>query len=88
MVLAAAAGVGIAAAELPIGLTAAVVALFTAIASVTVALPMAAHAIGGDRVLPPLGRARAWLEAKNAAVMAVVLVVIGIVVLVRGLTGL
>jgi threonine/homoserine/homoserine lactone efflux protein len=88
VVLAAAAGVGIAAAELPIGRTVAVVALFTAIASTTVALPMLAYAIGGDRVLAPLGRARDWLDAHNAAVMAGVLVVIGGVLLVRGLTGL
>jgi threonine/homoserine/homoserine lactone efflux protein len=88
VVLAAAAGVGIGAAALPLGGTLLTVALFTAIASVTVALPMVAHAIGGDRALAPLGGARDWLEANNAAVMAVVFVVIGAVLLTRGIGGL
>jgi threonine/homoserine/homoserine lactone efflux protein len=88
VLLAAAAGVGIGAAELPLASTLLVALLFTVLASVTVALPMVAHAIGGERALAPLGRARDWLEANNAAVMAVVLVVIGAVLLGRGIGGL
>lgn len=88
VLLAAAAGVGIGAAALPTGTTLLVVALFTALASTTVALPMVVHAIGGERALAPLGRARAWLEANNAVVMAVVLVVIGVVLLAQGVAGL
>jgi threonine/homoserine/homoserine lactone efflux protein len=87
VLLAAAAGVGIGAAELPPGRALLLVASFTALASVTVALPMVAHAVGGDRVLGPLGRTRTWLEANNAAVMAVLFVVIGAVLLARGVGG-
>jgi threonine/homoserine/homoserine lactone efflux protein len=88
VLMAAAAGVGIGAAELPPGRALLTVALFTALASVTVALPMVAHAVGGERALAPLGRARAWLERNNTAVMAVVAVVIGAVLLTRGIGGL
>jgi threonine/homoserine/homoserine lactone efflux protein len=85
VLLAAAAGVGIGAADLPPVRVVLVILLFTALASVTVTLPMVVHAVGGDRALAPLGRARAWLEANNAAVLAAVFVVIGAVLLVRGL---
>jgi threonine/homoserine/homoserine lactone efflux protein len=85
VLLAAAAGVGIGAADLPPARVVLVILLFTVLASVTVTLPMVVHAVGGDRALAPLGRARAWLEANNAAVLAVVFVVIGAVLLVRGL---
>jgi threonine/homoserine/homoserine lactone efflux protein len=88
VLLAAAAGVGIGAAELPPARTLVVVVLFTVLGSITVALPMVAHAIGGDRALAPLGRARDWLETNNASVMAVVLVVIGAVLFARGVGGL
>jgi threonine/homoserine/homoserine lactone efflux protein len=61
---------------------------FTAVASVSVALPVVSYAVGGERVLGPLGRAKDWLERNNAAVMSVVLVVLGLLVLQKGLTGL
>lgn len=88
VLLAVAGGVGIGAAALPPARALVVVVLFTAVASVTVALPMLLHAILGDRALAPIGRARDWLEANNTAVMAVVAVVFGVVLLVRGLGGL
>lgn len=62
--------------------------VFVLIASVTVAAPLVAHLLLGERVLEPLGRARGWLERNNDAVMAVVLVVIGAMVISEGLQGI
>ena len=47
-----------------------------------------AYALLGDRVLPPLARAKDWLRAHNAAVIAVVITVIGAGLLKNGSTGL
>ncbi len=62
--------------------------LFTVIAASTVALPPLLYAVSGDRVLAPLGHAKDWLVANSAAVMAVVITVIGVALLVKGVTGL
>lgn len=88
LVLAAAAGLGIGAAELAAAQAVVTIVLFTAIASLTVAVPWVLYLTLGDRVLPPLGRARDWLQANNAAVMGVVIGVIGVVVLLEGVAGL
>ncbi len=62
--------------------------LFTVVAASTVALPPLLYAVAGDRVLVPLGRAKDWLVRNSAAVMAVVITVIGVALLVKGLTDL
>ena len=54
----------------------------------TVALPVLAHLVLGDRATAPLQRANTWLTEHNATIMAVVLLVIGAMVLVKGLGGL
>ncbi len=66
------------------------VALFTAVAASTVAIPVLLHLVRGDRILGQLGVARDWLEANSAAVMAVVIVVIDVLLLllVKGLGAL
>ena len=84
----AAAGLGIGASTAT-GVTAAVtVVLFALAASVSVALPLLAHVVLGDRATAPLRRANAWLTEHNTTVMALVLVVIGALVLTKGLSGL
>jgi len=88
VLLAAAAGLSIGAGDLTPAGDAAAVLLFTAIASVSVATPVAAYLLLGDRVLGPLGRARDWLVRNNTAVMAVVLVVLGALLLQKGITAL
>jgi threonine/homoserine/homoserine lactone efflux protein len=88
LVLAAAAGLAIGAADLDVPETAACVAVFTAIGSVTVALPVLLYLLLGERILTPLGRARAWLEEHNAAVMAVVITAIGVLLALKGYQGL
>jgi threonine/homoserine/homoserine lactone efflux protein len=61
---------------------------FAALASVTVAAPLLAHLVAGDRVLAPVRRAADWLARHEAAVVAAVLAVIGVVLLVTGVTEL
>ena len=88
VLLAAAAGLAIGAAELSSAGTLAAAAAFTAMAATTVALPVLLYALLGSRMLTPLASARDWLQANNAAVMAVVILVIGALLIARGITGL
>ena len=62
--------------------------LFALAASIAVALPLLLHLLFGNRVLQPFGKARDWLIAHNSAVMAVVLLAIGIALLQKGVSGL
>ncbi|WP_181160028.1 GAP family protein [Sandaracinobacter neustonicus] len=50
---------------------------FAAAASLTVAAPLIAYALAGERALRPLARARDWLVANNSLVVAAVLALIG-----------
>ncbi|MFJ4670718.1 GAP family protein [Kitasatospora purpeofusca] len=88
VLLSAAAGLTIGAAELGAVRTVATVAVFTAVSAATVALPLLLHLVAGERVLTPLGRARRWLELHNRAVTAVVLAVIGVLLVLDGISGL
>jgi threonine/homoserine/homoserine lactone efflux protein len=88
LILAAAGGLAIGAADVPSTETAAAVAVFTAIGAVTVALPVLLYLVLGERMLTPLGRARDWLDEHNAAVMAVVITAIGVFLAVEGYRGL
>jgi threonine/homoserine/homoserine lactone efflux protein len=84
LLLSAAAGLGIGAAELGTGQAAVVVVGFTVVAALSVAVPVVLYLVLGKRMLGPLGRARDWLVANNAAVMAVVFLVIGVMLVVEG----
>ena len=64
------------------------VLLFTVLAASTVALPVSAYAIGRDRMVGTLESLRSWLTLHSAAVMATLLLVIGVVLLGKGLGGL
>lgn len=61
---------------------------FVAVASSTVALPILAYAVSGDRLDEPLTRLKDWMERQHAALVAVILVVIGLLVLYKGIHGL
>lgn len=89
LMLAAAAGVSIGSAEPPpsTATVAGVVVVFVLISSVSVAAPLVAYLVAGERVATPLRGARDWLEANNSAVMAVVFVILGALVLLKGLEG-
>ncbi|RYV49878.1 GAP family protein [Pengzhenrongella frigida] len=88
VLLAAAAGLDLGTAGLSVAREIAAVVGFTAVASITVAIPVLLHAVLGARVLPPLRTAKDWLLRNNAAVMAVVITAIGLVLIKNGVTGL
>ena len=88
LLLSAAAGLAIGAAELGGADDVLAIAIFTLVAASSVAIPVVAYLILGDRIVAPLSRARDWLQAHNAAVMSVVLVLIALVLLAKGISGI
>jgi len=67
---------------------AAAIALFTVIASSTVAIPVLAHLVTAERMTRPLESLRKWLQDNNATVMATMILVIGVVLVGKGVSGL
>ena len=63
-------------------------AFFVAIAASTVAIPILAYAAAGHRLDHAMGRLKDWMEKNNAALMAAILVVIGLMVLYNGIHAL
>ena len=61
---------------------------FVLVAGSTVAIPIVAYAVAGDRLAQPLARLRDWMERQHAALVAAILVVIGLLVLYKGIHGL
>ena len=82
------AGTTIGAAHLPAGQVVVATAVFVVLASSTVAVPVLGYLAARDRMAAPLDRLRAWLTQNNAAVMAVLLVVLGTALLGKGIGGL
>ena len=64
------------------------VAYFVAIAASSVALPVLAYAVSGDRLDTALSKLKDWMERHNAALVAVILIVIGLLVLYKGIHAL
>jgi hypothetical protein len=75
----------IAQAGLSTGQSAVALAVFVLVAASTVAGPVIAFLLLRDRVEAPLLRAKDWLARENATVMFVVLLVLGVVVLGKGI---
>jgi threonine/homoserine/homoserine lactone efflux protein len=88
LLLSAAAGLTIAAADLTTAATVATVVVFALVGSLSVALPLVIHLVLGERAQAPLLRAKEWLTAHNATIMAVVVLIIGGLLLSKGITGL
>ncbi|MGL4444692.1 MAG: GAP family protein, partial [Alsobacter sp.] len=65
LLLTVAAGLTIGTAELDAGGTAVAVAVFTGVASISIAVPVLLYAVLGQRMLGPLTRVRDWLERNN-----------------------
>jgi threonine/homoserine/homoserine lactone efflux protein len=61
---------------------------YVAMAGSTVALPILAYAVSGDRLHQPLTRLKDWMEAQHAALVAGIVIVLGLLVLYKGLHGL
>jgi threonine/homoserine/homoserine lactone efflux protein len=87
LLLCLAAGTTIGAAHLPIGQVIVATVVFTLLACSSVAVPVVGYLAARDRMAAPLDRLRAWLTQNNAAVMAVLLLVIGTVLLGKGIAG-
>jgi cadmium resistance protein CadD (predicted permease) len=63
-------------------------AFFVAIAASTVAVPILAYAAAGHRLDDTMARLKDWMDKNNAALMAAILVVIGVMVLYNGAIAL
>jgi threonine/homoserine/homoserine lactone efflux protein len=87
LLLCAAAGTTIGSATLTHSQDVVVLAVFTVLAACTVAVPVIAYAVARDRMTPVLGDLKVWLEAHNAAVMSVLLLVIGVALIGKGVAG-
>jgi threonine/homoserine/homoserine lactone efflux protein len=64
------------------------VAIFTVLAASTIAIPVIAYLLASARMMPYLSSLRGWLTQHNAAVMTVLLLVIGVVLIGKGVGGL
>lgn len=64
------------------------VVYFVAVAGSTVILPILAYAVSGDRLAQPLTRLKEWMEQQHATLVAAILIVIGLLVLYKGIHGL
>ena len=81
LLLALSAGVIVGEAELSVGQAATVIAIFTVIATSTVAVPVVAHLVAPARMSGPLEQLREWLVDNNVTIMVVVLLLIGVVMI-------
>jgi hypothetical protein len=61
---------------------------YVAVAGSTVTLPILAYAVTGDRLHEPLVRLKDWMERQHTVLVAAILVVIGLLVLYKGIHGL
>ena len=86
LVLAAAAGVSIGAAELSTSQTAITVTVFTLLASLTIIIPTLGYLAAGDRIQPTLTRTKDWLITNNSTVTAVLFLVFAALLLGDALT--
>jgi hypothetical protein len=61
---------------------------FVAVAASTVAIPILAYAVAGSRLDNALGRLKDWMEKNNAALLAAILVLIGAMLVHKGIHAL
>jgi hypothetical protein len=62
--------------------------VFIVISASTVAVPILAYVGAGDRLDEPLNRLKDWMAKNHAAMLAAVLVIIGLMVLYNGVSAL
>jgi threonine/homoserine/homoserine lactone efflux protein len=63
-------------------------AIFVAVAASTVAIPILAYAAAGHRLDDPLARLKEWMQRHHAALLAGIFVVIGLLVMYKGIHAL
>jgi threonine/homoserine/homoserine lactone efflux protein len=87
LLMAVGAGVAVGGAGLSGGEAAVAIAVFVLLASSTVAGPVIGYLAASDRLKAPLEALRVWLVQSNATVMGVLLLVIGVVMVGKGIAG-
>lgn len=85
LLMAVAAGVAIGTGGLSGGEATLAIVIFTVIAACSVAVPVIAYLIASAKMAGPLESLRHWLVHNNATVMAVLLLVIGVVLIGKGI---
>ena len=85
LVLCAAAGVTIGTGVLSAGGEAVTITVFAILAATTVVLPVVAYQVAAQRLRDPLDKLKGWLQANNATVMAVLVLVIGATLIGKGI---
>ncbi|MFD6054545.1 GAP family protein [Agromyces sp. NPDC060279] len=85
LLMAVAAGVAIGTGGLSGGEATLAIVIFTVIAACSVAVPVVAYLVASAKMAGPLESLRHWLVHNNATVMAVLLLVIGVVVIGKGI---
>lgn len=85
LLLAAGAGVAIGTAGLSAGSTTIVILIFVVVAASSVAIPVIGYLVAAEAMRGPLDALRGWLVGNNATVMAVLLLVIGVVLIGKGI---
>lgn len=88
LLLGVSAGVAIGTAGLSSGNAVVVWLVFTVLAACSVLIPVIGYAVAAERLAGPLDATKTWLQANNHMVMAIVLLIMGAVVLGKGLGGL
>lgn len=87
LLLAAGAGVAIGTAGLSVGADVVVIVIFVIVAASSVAIPVIGYLVAADRIRGPLDSLRGWLVGNNATVMSVLLLVIGVVLIGKGIAA-
>lgn len=87
LLMAAGAGVIVGSAGLGVGEIVLSIAIFVVIAAASVAVPVIAYLVASSAMAAPLERLRVWLQQNNATVMAVLLLVIGVVMIGKGIAS-
>ncbi len=88
LIMAVSAGVVIGSAGLSVSSEIIAVLVFTVIAASTVAVPVVGYLVAANKMRGPLDSLKAWLQTNNATVMAVLILVIGVVLIGKGISGL
>lgn len=83
-----AAGISIGSASLGSGEVVVAILVFTIIAACTVCVPVIGYLVAAERLRGPLAKLKVWLQENNATVMSVLILVIGVVLIGKGIGGL
>lgn len=85
LLLGAAAGIALGSSGVRVSEAAVAIAVYVLVAASTILVPIIGVLVAGDRAHQPLGTLRAWLERENTVIMGFVLLILGVVVLSKGI---